>query len=200
MKKKSIKAAMDSLDTEMKAIEDIKGYLDRESFTKACDALCRCDRIMTCASGSSGIAAKKFAHSLCCIERNAMFMSPSEAVHGGLGALKKGDVMVMVSRGGKTNELLPIISVCNKKEAVLIAITENLKSPLALNADIVVPIRIEKESDPLGLMATSSYVVTIALFDAMLSAVMTETSFTKEQFALIHPGGAVGELLNRGGK
>lgn len=198
MKKKSLKAAMDSLEIEAETVRDLRAYLDLKAFAKAVDALARCPRIMTCASGSSGIAAKKFAHSLCCIERGAMFMPPSEAVHGGLGGLKTDDVMIMVSRGGKTVELLPIIQVCNKKGATLIAVTENMDSPLAKAADIVLALRIGKESDPLGVMATSSFVATLALFDALLSALIEETGFTSEQFGLIHPGGAVGELLNNG--
>ncbi len=200
MKKESLDLAIKSLEIERDAIGDIINYLDVDAFSKAVDALANCNRIMTCASGSSGIATKKFAHSLCCIELNAMFMPPSEAVHGGLGGLKKGDVMVMVSRGGKTVELLPIIDVCNKKQATLIAVTENLQSPLAENADIVVPLKIEKESDKLGVMATSSFIAKVALFDAMLAALIEETSYTKEQFALIHPGGAVGQMLNHAEK
>ncbi|MHB1454156.1 MAG: SIS domain-containing protein [Saccharofermentanales bacterium] len=197
MKPESKNAALKSLMIESQAIEDMTHYLDWETFGKAVAALSTCDRIMTCASGSSGIAAKKFAHSLCCIERGAMFMSPSEAVHGGLGGLKSNDVLVMVSRGGKTSELLPIIRVCNEKKATLIAVTENLESPLAQNADIVVALHIDRESDPCNIMATSSYIATIGLFDAMLSAIMIETEYKIEQFSLIHPGGAVGEMLNK---
>jgi D-arabinose 5-phosphate isomerase GutQ len=197
MKKESLDAALSSLEIEQEAVANVAKNLDIEAFGKAIDALANCDRIMTCASGSSGIAAKKFAHSLCCIERGAMFMPPSEAVHGGLGALKKEDVMVMVSRGGKTAELLPIISVCNKKGATLIAVTENYDSPLAKCADIVLPLKIARESDKYNMMATSSYIATIALFDALLAGLIEETGYQKEQFALIHPGGAVGEMLNK---
>ncbi|MDD4772827.1 MAG: SIS domain-containing protein [Eubacteriales bacterium] len=197
MKSTSYEAALLSVAAEKEAVGSVLDSVDRESFERAVDALAGCRRIMTCASGSSGVAAKKFAHSLCCIERGAMFIPPSEAVHGGLGGLKREDCLVMVSRGGKTVELLPIIEVCKKKGAVLIAVTENPDSPLAENADIVLRLNIKKESDPLGLMATSSFIATIALFDALLSALIEETGFTREQFALIHPGGAVGELLNR---
>lgn len=197
MKDNVFAAAMESLRIESKAISDISEYIDCYSFEQAVDALARCNKIVTCASGSSGIAAKKFAHSLCCIEKSAMFLPPCEAIHGGLGGLKKEDVMVMVSRGGKTSELLPIIDVCNKKGATLIGITENLDSPLGRSADIILPIKIEKESDPTGLMATASFLVTVALFDALLSALIVETGYTKAQFGLIHPGGAVGELLNK---
>lgn len=192
----SIKSAVESLKIETYCISEIINYLDIESFGEAVKTLSKCPKIITCASGSSGIAARKFAHSLCCIERNAQFLSPAEAIHGGMGCMKKGDAVVMVSRGGKTSELIPIIEVCKKKEVILIGITENLDSPLANNSQIVVQMRIEKESDPLHIMATSSFIVTIALFDAMLSAIMIETEYQIEQFALIHPGGAVGKKLN----
>ena len=191
-----LQRAMQSLKIESKAVSDILDYLDKESFLKAVEVLCSCPKIITCASGSSGIAAKKFAHSLCCIERNAQFLSPAEAIHGGMGCMKKGDAVVMVSRGGKTAELLPIIEVCNKKEVILIGITENLGAPLAKNSQIVVPMKIEKESDGLNVMATASFVATIAIFDAMLASIMEITDYSLEQFAFIHPGGAVGNRLN----
>jgi D-arabinose 5-phosphate isomerase GutQ len=197
MKNKSIQLARKSLEIERDAISDIINYLDMESFGKAVDVLSTCPKIITCASGSSGIAAKKFSHSLCCIERNAQFLSPAEALHGGMGCIKKGDAVVMVSRGGKTAELLPIINVCNKKEAVLIAITENLNSPLAEKAQVVVSLKIKKESDKYNVMATSSFIATVAVFDAMLMAIMEETGYRLEQFSLIHPGGAVGNRLNQ---
>lgn len=197
MKEKSLRLAKESLLIESKTIKDIIEYLDAEKFGEAVDVLSTCPKIITCAGGSSGIAAKKFAHSLCCIERNAQFLSPAEAVHGGMGCIKRGDAAVIVSRGGKTAELLPIIDVCNIKGAILIAITENINSPLAEKAQIVVPLKIEKESDKYNVMATSSFVATVAIFDAMLVAVMEETGYELEQFSLIHPGGAVGERLNK---
>jgi D-arabinose 5-phosphate isomerase GutQ len=196
MKEHSLDAAIQSLKIESRAISDIIDYIDIGEFSRAVEVLSTCPKIITCASGTSGIAAKKFAHSLCCIERDAYFLSPAEAVHGGLGCVKEGDAVVMVSRGGKTVELLPIMSVCNQKGAILIGVTENLDSPLARASQIVVPIKVEKESDKYNVMATSSFVATIALFDAMLVAIMEETDYALEQFALIHPVGAVGEMLN----
>lgn len=196
-KEKIIEAAKKSICIESEAIADILEYFDEERFYEAVKVLSNCPKIITCASGSSGIAARKFSHSLCCIERNAQFLSPAEAVHGGMGCMKKGDAVVMVSRGGKTSELLPIIDVCNKKEVILIGITENVTSPLAEKSNIVIPIKISKESDKYNVMATSSFIATVAIFDAMLVAVMEETNYQLEQFALIHPGGAVGNRLNK---
>ena len=197
MKPESLQQARQSLAIERDEVQRVLDGLDPAAFGRAVDVLARVPRIMTCASGSSGIAAKKFAHSLCCIERGAMFMPPCEAVHGGLGGLKREDALVMVSRGGKTAELLPIIDVCRRKGAALIAVTENLDSPLAHNADIVLALHIGRESDKYNFMATSSFVATIALFDALLAALIEETDYTREMFGLIHPGGAVGAMLKK---
>jgi len=198
MKETSLNAALDSMKIEAKAVSDILDYFDKDSFAQAVEYLKNAGHICTCASGSSGIAAKKFAHTLCCIEQSAQFLPPSEAVHGGMGALKKGDVLVMISRGGKTDELIPIAQVCNKKGAILITITENEDSILAQLADVVLPMKIERESDKYNVQATASFVMTIALCDALICALIEETGYTKEMFGLIHPGGAVGKRLNGG--
>lgn len=195
--RKSIEMARQSLAIEANAVKDVLDKMDWVAFQKATEALSKCDKIITCASGSSGIAAKKFAHTLCCIERPAQFLPPCEAMHGGLGAVQKGNVVVLVSRGGKTAELLPVLDVSIKKGATVIGVTENMDSPIAKQSDIVLPMHIEKESDKYNMQATSSYIATIALFDALICAVMEETDYKKEQFALIHPGGAVGERLNK---
>ena len=195
--RKSIEMARQSLEIEANAVKDVLEKMDWVAFQKATEALSKCDKIITGASGSSGIAAKKFAHTLCCIERPAQFLPPCEAMHGGLGAVQKGNVVVLVSRGGKTAELLPVLDVSIKKGATVIGVTENMDSPIAKQSDIVLPMHIEKESDKYNMQATSSYIATIALFDALICAVMEKTDYKKEQFALIHPGGAVGERLNK---
>lgn len=196
MKDISMQMAKASLEIETKAVADVLSTLDEEAFAKAVDLLSNADRIITSASGSSGVAAKKFAHTLCCIERPAQFLPPCEAMHGGLGAVQKDNVVVLVSRGGKTAELLPVLYVAEKKGAKIIGVTENMDSPIAQHSTVVLPMHIEKESDKYNMQATASFVATIALFDALICAVMEETDYQKEQFALIHPGGAVGERLN----
>lgn len=197
MKTESLKMAKESLEIEMKSVKDVLEKMDWDSFSKAVGVLSQCDRIITSASGSSGIAAKKFAHTLCCIERPAQFLPPCEAMHGGLGAVQSKNAVVLVSRGGKTAELLPVLDVALQKGAVVIGVTENMESPIAKHSDIVLPMHIERESDKYNMQATSSYIATIALFDALICAIMEETDYKKEQFALIHPGGAVGERLNK---
>ena len=196
MTEEALEAAKRSIEIEAEAISDVARYMDWDSLSRAVDAVAIAERTITCACGHSGIAAMKLAHSLCCIERPAKFMSPAEAVHGGLGCVQRGDAVVMVSRGGKTAELMPIIRVVKEKKAILIGVTENMSSTLAIQSDIVLPMRIQRESDKNNLMSTSSFVATIAIFDALFCALMEETGFDMKKFALIHPGGAAGELLN----
>ncbi len=196
MKETSLNSALESINIETKAVSDMLPAINSDAFKKAVEAITKCNRVITSASGTSGIAAKKLAHTLCCIERPAQFLPPCEALHGGLGSVQKGDVVILVSRGGKTGELLPILDVALKKGATVIGVTENMNSPIGADSHITLPLIIEKESDKYNMQATASFVATIALFDALICALIEETDYQKEQFALIHPGGAVGARLN----
>lgn len=190
-------AVRDSLRIEAEALGVLRENVDVDAIVRAAEVLAEAPRIITVGSGSSGFAAAKLSHSLCCIEQPAKFMPPTEAIHGGLGAVQPGDAVVMVTRGGGTAELLPIIDVVKRKGATLIGFTENLDSVLAAKSDIVIPLIITRESDPLNIMATTSNLVVAAIFDALLAALMVCTGYRLEQFALIHPGGAVGARLTQ---
>jgi D-arabinose 5-phosphate isomerase GutQ len=161
------------------------------------DVLACAPRIACSGCGHSGIACAHFAHSLCCIERPARFLSPSEAVHGATGFLQKGDVLVLASRGGKTEELLPIGRIAKAKGATVIAVTEDLQSPLAAGADIVLAMRVTRECDKFNCQGTTSFVVLSAVFDALQTALIEEMDYQNEKFAVVHPGGAVGKRLNQ---
>ena len=189
-------AAVDAYQIEADAISYALGGIERESFLSAVAALKRAPRIAASGCGHSGICCQHFAHLMCCIERPARFISPAEAIHGATGFLQKGDVMVFASRGGKTSELLPILKICKEKGITIISITENLESPLAKNADIVLQMRVTKETDRFNTQGTTSTTVLCVLFHALQTALIDVTGFQSEQFAVIHPGGAVGERLN----
>ena len=135
------------------------------------------------------------AHLLCCIERPARFLSPAEAIHGGMGFVQAGDVLLLASRGGRTAELLPMLGIGKEKGAVLIGVTENGDSPVARETDIWLRIRVDRETDPGNTQGTTSFCVMNSLFDALQTALINETGYRCEQFARIHPGGAVGERL-----
>ena len=197
MKNEALIAAQKAFDIEAAEINRAKEVMDWDVFAKAVEALAKAERIGTAGCVHSGICCTHFAHSLCCIERPARFISPAEAVHGGMGFIQKGDVMVLASRGGKTAELLPIMNIARTKGATVIAVTEKMDSPLAQGSDIVIPMRVDLETDKYNSQSTSSFVALASVFDALQTALIEETGFVNEQFALTHPGGAVGERLNK---
>jgi D-arabinose 5-phosphate isomerase GutQ len=197
MKQVSWKRAQESFIIEADSIRKALDEIDKVSFGKAVDTLSKAKRIATSGCGHSGIACRHFAHSLCCIELPARFISPSEALHGASGFIQKGDTAVLASRGGKTAELLPLLKIFKQKGATVIGITENMESPIATESDIVIKMHVERETDKYDSQGTTSFVVLSAIFDALQVALIEETGFKNEQFALIHPGGAVGERLNK---
>jgi D-arabinose 5-phosphate isomerase GutQ len=188
--------AFDTFSIEAESLKATAEVLDKEEFRKAVEALSKAERIAASGCGHSGIACRHFAHLMCCAERPARFLSPAEAVHGGLGYMQKGDVMLLASRGGKTDELMNIADVCKTKGVTIITVTENIASPLATLADIVLAMKVTKECDKYNCQGTTSFAVTNAIFDALQAAVIEYTGYQKMDFALIHPGGAVGKRLN----
>ena len=197
MKAETIERALKAFTIESDSILATRDKMDMEAFAKAVEALSKAERIGTAGCGHSGIACMHFAHSMCCVERPARFISPAEAIHGATGYLQEGDVMVWASRGGKTDELFKILEICHVKKVTVIGITENLASPLAEMSDIVVPMVVTSETDRYNSQGTSSFTALAAVFDALQTAVIEETGYKNEQFALIHPGGAVGKRLNK---
>lgn len=188
--------AMNAFKIESESLIKTMEAIDPKEFEKAVDALAKAERIAAAGCGHSGIACRHFAHLMCCIERPARFLSPAEAVHGGMGFLQKGDVVLLVSRGGKTDELMPIADICRNKGVTVIGVTENLRSPLAEKSDIVLAMAVTRECDKYNCQGTTSFAVTSAIFDALQTAVLEVTDFKNETFAVIHPGGAVGKRLN----
>ena len=196
MKRKSLLAAREAYVIESRCIAEMKNYFDESAFSKAVKLLKDAERIGAVGCGHSGIICQHFAHLMCCIERPAKFISPAEAVHGGTGFLQKNDVCVFASRGGKTKELLPILDICKAKGVKVITITENTESPLAVDADVVLKQYVNRETDKYNCQGTTSSTSLAVIFHTLQAALIEETGYTEKQFALIHPGGAVGERLN----
>lgn len=187
---------------EAKSVEQLSEEMDEEVVLAVTNALADCKgRIILSGCGTSAMAAKKIAHSLNCIERPAFFLTPSDAVHGGLGAVQTGDIVILISKGGGTQELVSLLPACRTKKATVITVSENPNSVLAKNADIYLKVRVEREPCRFNMLATASTMAVVAMFDAICIALMQITGYTKEQFAVIHPGGAVGDrLLGKEGK
>ena len=196
MKKEALAAAKAAYEIEAECLREMLNYFDEDAFSRAVSLLANAPRIGTSGCGHSGIICQHFAHLLCCIERPTRFISPAEAVHGATGFLQAGDVMVFASRGGKTAELLPILDICKKKNVAVITVTENLDSPLAKGADVVLKQYVNRETDKYNAQGTTSTTALCMIFHALQTALIEETGYQNEQFAVIHPGGAVGERLN----
>lgn len=197
MKKETLDAVKSVYEIESECIKEMADYFDEKSFANAVELLKNAQRIGTSGCGHSGIICQHFSHLLCCIERPSRFISPAEAVHGATGFLQEGDVMVFASRGGKTKELLPILDICKTKKVKVITVTENLDSPLAKGADVVLKQHVNRETDKYNSQGTTSTTALCVIFHTLQTALIEETGFLNEQFAVIHPGGAVGERLNK---
>ena len=197
MKQEALQAAKEAYKIEAECIATMLDYFDDEAFAKAVELLAGAERIGAAGSGHSGIICQHFCHLMCCIERPARFISPAEAIHGATGYLQEGDVMLFASRGGKTKELLPIVDICKAKGVKIITVTENMESPLAEQADVALKQYVNRETDKYNAQGTTSTTALCMIFHALQTALIEETDYKNEQFALIHPGGAVGERLNK---
>lgn len=188
----------ETFQTEAECLLHAPEVIDEKQFSQAVKLLAYADRIGASGCGHSGIACQHFVHLMCCIERSARFIYPSEALHGAVGYLKEGDVMLFLSRGGETSELIPILNICRKKKVHVITVTEDVQSLLAINADVILKQYINRETDPYNSQGTTSTTSAIVIFHALQAALIEETGFTNEKFAVIHPAGAVGRRLNEG--
>lgn len=193
----SIKMAKEAYKIESECIANMAEYFDEEAYAAAIELLKNAERIGTSGCGHSGIICQHFSHLLCCIEQPSRFISPAEGPHGATGFLQKGDVMVLASRGGKTKELLTLVDICKKKDIKIITITENLDSPLATEADVVLKQYVNRETDKYNCQGTTSSTSLAVIFHVLQTMLIEETGFLNEQFAVVHPHGAVGERLNK---
>lgn len=145
--------------------------------------------------GTSAMAARKITHTLNVVGLAAFYLNPSDAVHGGLGQVKQNDVVIFISKGGSTKELTSFVANIEFKKAKIITITENLDSVLAQKADLAVQIKVKRELDKFNLLATTSTLAVISLFDVIAVLLMREQHFSKNDFLLNHPAGKVGKQL-----
>ncbi len=165
-------------------------------FDAACQLLLNCQgRIVVIGLGKSGHIGSKIAATLASTGSPAFSVHPTEAMHGDLGMVTAQDVILAISYSGKTSELLSLAPSIKNMGAKLISMTGDPKSPLARLADISLCTHIDEEACPLGLAPTASTTATLVMGDALAIALLEARGFTKEQFALSHPGGNLGKRL-----
>lgn len=187
--------AREVLEIESRAISDLIGRLD-ETFSHAVEIILnRRGRVVVSGIGKSGHIARKIASTLASTGTPAFFVHPAEASHGDLGMVTRDDVFIALSNSGESAELLAIVPVLKRQGAKMIAMTGNPKSSLASEADVHLYAGAAKEACPLNLAPTASTTAALALGDALAIALMEAKGFTVDEFALSHPGGALGRKL-----
>lgn len=183
------------LEAEADAIRRAALRLDAD-FARAIDLLHFCaGKVITTGVGKSGIAARKIAATLTSTGCPAVFLHPSEAMHGDLGIVAAADVIIALSNGGESEELLAILPALLARGTPIIAIVGNLKSTLAQKSAVVLNAEIEREACPLNLAPTASVVVAMALGDALAMTLQNRRGFGPEDYARNHPGGRLGRRL-----
>jgi len=192
--------AAEVLKIEATAVLGLVAQLD-ESFDAAVEILRFCrGRVVCTGMGKSGLVLKKIAATLASTGTPAFFLHPAEAIHGDLGMIAAGDVVLAASYSGTTEELLRLVETLKRLAIPLVAMTGNPESPLARLADLHLRVAIDKEACPLNLAPTASTTATIALGDALAIAVLEARGFTRDDFARLHPGGQIGKRFLRVGE
>ena len=186
---------------EMEALRELAERLAGPmgpAFERALDMLYACPgRVVVTGMGKSGLVARKVAATLSSTGTPSLFLHPAEAVHGDLGMVVRGDVVLALSFSGETEELLNLLATLKRLEAKLIVITGKIKSTLAQAADVALDCSVAKEACSLGLAPTASTTAMLALGDALAVALAEKRGFKEEDFANLHPGGKLGKKLAR---
>ncbi len=183
------------LEIESQAILDLIPRVDA-SFTGAVELiLCNTHRLVVTGMGKSGIIARKIAATFSSTGTPAVFLHPAEAIHGDLGMVSKGDLVLALSNSGETEELIRLIPYLQENQIPYIAFTGKITSTLAQYAQLVIDVSVEKEACPLQLAPTASTTASLAMGDALAMAVMEMKGFQPENFAGLHPGGNLGRRL-----
>jgi arabinose-5-phosphate isomerase len=190
-----IDAARKVIQIEADAVTALAERLD-EHFAKAVEMVLACSgRVVVTGMGKSGLICQKVAATMASTGTPTIFLHPAEGVHGDLGMLMKGDVVIAVSNSGETEEITRILPIIKRMGLPLIAMAGNPASTLARAGDVFLDISIKEEACPLQLAPTASTTVTLAMGDALAVALLLQRGFREEDFALYHPGGALGKRL-----
>ncbi|SMC38748.1 KpsF/GutQ family sugar-phosphate isomerase [Sporomusa malonica] len=190
-----IEHARACLELEADAIRALIPRIN-DQFAAAMGMVLNCSgRVVVTGMGKSGLIGKKIAATLASTGTPAFFLHPAEGIHGDLGMVTAGDIILAISNSGETNEIISILPTLKRIGAPIIAMTGREQSTLVQNADVFLNVGVEKEACPLGLAPTASTTATLAMGDALAVALLSARNFTPEEFALYHPGGALGRKL-----
>lgn len=187
--------AIETLDIEAEAVLRLKDRIDAE-FEAAAKCILSCNaRVVVTGMGKSGHVGRKMAATFASTGTPAFFMHPAEAFHGDLGMVTERDVVIAISNSGESSEIVNILPIIRRIGATIIAMSGRRDSQLGRFSDYFIDIGVAREACPLGLAPTASTTATLAMGDALAMALMSVRNFTSQDFALYHPGGALGRRL-----
>lgn len=187
--------ALAVIQAEADAIAELSGQIN-DQFVIACKMLFNCTgRVVVIGMGKSGHIGGKIASTLASTGTPAFFVHPGEASHGDLGMITKQDVVIALSNSGETHEVVTILPIIKRLGVPLIAITGNCESTLAKSSNVALLCKIKQEACPLGLAPTSSTTAALVMGDALAVSLLEARGFTRDDFALSHPGGSLGKRL-----
>lgn len=190
-----ITEAKQVMQQEAEAILAVKDQIS-DSFEKAVDLLLNCTgHVLVTGSGTSSSVARRMAHLLSCCGTPALFIDAGDSQHGLSGAVTPNDVLIAMSKGGQTSEVIILAQVTKEKGAKLISITENPQSDLGQMSDVVLKIVSPDDIDPYGMIATGSSLINSAVSDAICVVLLHQRGYSLDEFGKTHPGGAVGRKL-----
>ncbi len=185
----------DTFDQEVAGLQAVATTLDT-GFVAAVRALLDCEeRVLVTGLGKSGNVARKLAASFTSTGTPSHFIHPVEAAHGDLGIVRSSDVLIAISRSGNNPEVTSLVQTCRHFQVTAIALTGAADSELARACDIVLPVPVEREADPLNLAPTTSATAAMVMGDALVVALLTLKGFTRDDFATFHPSGVLGRSL-----
>jgi arabinose-5-phosphate isomerase len=193
----SLDTARRVLKIEAQAIQDVLARLDA-TFEKAVDLLFACKgRVVLTGMGKSGLVARKISATFSSTGTPSFFLHPGEALHGDLGMLARGDMLIAVSYGGETEEIIHLLEALKRLEIPLITLTGNLKSTLAESSEFALDVSVKEEACSLNLAPTASTTVAMAVGDALAVSLLERRDFRHDDFAALHPAGRLGKKLLR---
>jgi arabinose-5-phosphate isomerase len=185
------------LRIEAQAIQDVLARLD-STFDRAVDLFFSCKgRVVLAGMGKSGIVGKKISATLSSTGTPSFFLHPAEALHGDLGMVARGDVMLAVSYSGETREIIALLDALKRLEIPLVALTGNPKSTIAQSSEVVLDASVNEEACSLNLAPTASTTVAMAVGDALAVSLLDRRDFRHDDFAALHPAGSLGKRLLR---
>ncbi|HID5222644.1 TPA: arabinose-5-phosphate isomerase KdsD [Proteus mirabilis] len=183
------------LQIEQEGLAELAQYIN-DDFSLACEKIFHCQgRVIVMGMGKSGHIGHKIAATFASTGTPSFFVHPGEASHGDLGMVTEKDIVLAISNSGEASEILALIPVLKRKQILLICMTRSPQSTMGKAADIHLCIKVPKEACPLGLAPTTSTTATLVMGDALAIALLRARGFTAEDFALSHPGGALGRKL-----